>query len=1504
LINNGSTLRITGGDQFWFTSKTFSFDSNGGGVLDTSSGMNVVIGWPTITTGGGAQDSIIGSSGFNLNNGSATFNVSRGSDATSDLLVTTWLWNGGVVIKNGTGILSFNGGNTYSGTTTINSGTLMIGGAGTLGSSGIYNYAIPMANGASFVYASSAAQTIGGAISGNGSLTKTGSGTLTLSGANTYTGATSISNGAVIVGSSGTIVGSLNVTIAAGTQLTISNTGNVINNAAAVFLDGTMNLGSGVNETVGGLCFGTVFQAPGTWGSSSSAATHTDDTHFAAGSTGVLTVAQPQALVTAFSFAGFPTVISSTNMTCVVPLNTDVTTLAPTYTLSVGATCTKASGSTQNFTTPQTYTVISSDSLVTNVYRVTVNSLQTPVANGLALCLDASQLAGLSDGAQVDTWTDMSGLANNALRQAGTPKYVASGLNGLPVVRFNTAAKTGDNFRFTRISTIRTVFWVLKEISAATDQGFLLGDESAYHFHRGGTKNMIWAATDSSANIRNGTTRLMGTAVNGTSTPLPSDTFRLISVVTTDNVQANQVTLDRNITTRNWCGDIAEILIYNRALSSNEEASVGGYLANKYGLTTTYPLVPEAKILTFSLLGSPAVITGSNIVCTVPYSTALTNLAPAYTISFQATCVPASGATNDFTSPLAYTVVSSDSLTTNVYSVTVVKAPADSAKAMLTFGGTPGLPGIITGASIAWTVPWGTDVSNLAPAYTVSPLAAGSPASGVPNDFTAPATYTVTAEDGSSTNYTATVTVLGGLQVKTYDSTYGPTYLNPIANLMAVTPSGITTQGIDIAYANNTFVSSFPGLTANDTLSLLWEGWFDVSKNGQGAYTFGTMSDDGSVVYLDLNGDGDFSDAGELIVDNNRDQAANAATGTVTLNMDSVRIAIGFYQGSGGNEMSARFKKGSGLAYASLDPVNSISGCFSAAQPAHSLSVATLWGLGLPGLPSDIKGTNIVWLLPYGTDVTTLSPTYIMNAGSTGVPASGTMNDFTSPVAYTVISADMTVTNVYAVAVTVLPENPVIYVNTQARGTADGLSWANATSLTNALTLVNPALKLDVLWLAQGTYANPAGMIVEGGTTYSYLTDKAVTLYGGFTNGMATLTQRNWTNYPATLSGEAARGVMAVKASNVRLDGLTVVNGVAANGGGIYKPNGYTNLVVANCRLNGNRCLTAGGGAYFYGGTVTLTNCWFEENHPDENRNRIGNAIYTTLADLTMIGCTFTNNSSNYNMRDGRASCMVADSGALTVRNSLFSNNKYAQQNTGGGAAHLTGNLNAVFENCQFSGNGGDGSAQGPGAVFHMNINSGYAVMVDRCAFVANAIARPTTVGGAIYKEGNGALNVESCTFFTNAVTGAATGGALYVNGGAVTLRNSILWGNVAEGGGSEIMLASGSMTVSYSDLTGTNGTYVAGAVTFSEVMTADPLFAGGLDVHLKGIGGRWNPATGSWTNDAVDSPCIDAGDPASSYALEPSFSTNKRINMGAYGNTPYASYAKLAPKGTMIIFR
>lgn len=78
-------------------------------------------------------------------------------------------------------------------------------------------------------------------------------------------------------------------------------------------------------------------------------------------------------------------------------------------------------------------------------------------------------------------------------------------------------------------------------------------------------------------------------------------------------------------------------------------------------------------------------------------------------------------------------------------------------------------------------------------------------------------------------------------------------------------------------------------------------------------------------------------------------------------------------------------------------------------------------------------------------------------------------------------------------------------------------------------------------------------------------------------------------------------------------------------------------------------------------------------------------------------------------------------------------------------------------------------------------------------------------------------------------------------------------------------------------------------AATYSNRAIGEPLFANAAngDYHLKSAAGRWNGS--AWVTDAVSSPAIDAGDPASAYAREPA-PNGGRINLGCYGNTAEAS--------------
>lgn len=168
-------------------------------------------------------------------------------------------------------------------------------------------------------------------------------------------------------------------------------------------------------------------------------------------------------------------------------------------------------------------------------------------------------------------------------------------------------------------------------------------------------------------------------------------------------------------------------------------------------LTSFAFLAADNGVLTADVSG---VVSGAAVTVTVPTGTAVTRLVPALTHT-GATVSPASGAPQDFSAPVAYTVMAADG-STRAYLVSVTVAPS-SAKDLTRFQ-VLGVDGAITGASIALTLPAGTAVTSLVP--TIEHTGASvSPPSGVAHDFSAPSTYTVTAADGSTRAYTVSVAV-------------------------------------------------------------------------------------------------------------------------------------------------------------------------------------------------------------------------------------------------------------------------------------------------------------------------------------------------------------------------------------------------------------------------------------------------------------------------------------------------------------------------------------------------------------------------------------------------------------------------------------------------------------------------------------------------------------------------------------------------------------------------
>ena len=205
-----------------------------------------------------------------------------------------------------------------------------------------------------------------------------------------------------------------------------------------------------------------------------------------------------------------------------------------------------------------------------------------------------------------------------------------------------------------------------------------------------------------------------------------------------------------------WNGKMDEAFVFGRALSLAEVQSLYTNDPN------TAPVVPTSVVATPVSSGTVSVSWAADTNATsrsVSVFNTATSVEQVFTTS-AATAYSVTGLTNG--TLYNFKVLATNALGSSAYSSVVSATPAlSTAKDILTFV-IPSKPdGVISGTNISVIVPFGTDVTNLAPTYTVSAFALedASFPSGTSRDFSGPQTYTITAEDTTTTQtYTVTVT--------------------------------------------------------------------------------------------------------------------------------------------------------------------------------------------------------------------------------------------------------------------------------------------------------------------------------------------------------------------------------------------------------------------------------------------------------------------------------------------------------------------------------------------------------------------------------------------------------------------------------------------------------------------------------------------------------------------------------------------------------------------------
>jgi len=677
------SLRFNDNDtDFMMNGSSIASTATGPQILDVRTGNNGNGDRESVTFNAGIPD-VGDSSALSLN---VTFGTQTGSQSWVNLpFVNTF--SGPISLIRGNNVTSAY--LTIGGTLTRNNGTTYT--AGTL-NSGNYAGNIALGNYTILNYASSADQILSGVISGTGAVQKTGNtgtSTLTLSGANTYHGNTTVNNGTLVLadttgGLTFYVTDSATNKVTGSGTATLNGTFNIDTSAVVASPIASWTLVDVANKT-----YGPDFNVAGF---SNSGGVWTNVTGFATWTftqaTGVLSV-NTLATITAFGITGHAGVIvqgAPGTISLSVPYGTDLSTLAPTFTVTSGTVTANgnavSSGSAPtpafSVTNPATYTA--TDGSAVSTYVVTVTVAPAPPAGmgvdaGLVAWYDASQLSGLSNGNSVDTWADLSGYGHKASRTTGTMTYATSQVNGLPTVQFRNQAYaniTGTLFA-------KEQYMVFKSPSGDSyngDWGAVLGDVTDQHGYMMGNGTNFWGGNYPAAVSQNGTVLAspwnitnMGTfliaKIDGAYPDTNPRSYSLGNAYGNGSPQYHNVNLD-----------VAEVIAYDHVLTAEQELALGAYLTVKYNITaSTYPIGPQATITSFTFpTYGDAAITGTAITKFVPNGTAVTALAPTFTLSAGATCVPVSGSTHNFSSPVHYVVTASDN-TTKDYTVTVTVLP-------------------------------------------------------------------------------------------------------------------------------------------------------------------------------------------------------------------------------------------------------------------------------------------------------------------------------------------------------------------------------------------------------------------------------------------------------------------------------------------------------------------------------------------------------------------------------------------------------------------------------------------------------------------------------------------------------------------------------------------------------------------------------------------------------------------------------------------------------------
>ena len=211
---------------------------------------------------------------------------------------------------------------------------------------------------------------------------------------------------------------------------------------------------------------------------------------------------------------------------------------------------------------------------------------------GLHLWLRADTGIVLASGSQIARWLDQSGNGRNASMATVTrqPSLVGGAINGRPVVRFFGAQSLALEVNST--PTRFSAFVVGKNSMPSESFSMILGAGGSTPNHQLRWENgsqALFVTNNAGTVITSpiGNTRVyhaLSTRYDGATITFYRDGNAMSSSAYTTSVPWTIAQVGAWFSSNFLVGDLAEVIIYDRALSETERASVNAYLRSKYNL--------------------------------------------------------------------------------------------------------------------------------------------------------------------------------------------------------------------------------------------------------------------------------------------------------------------------------------------------------------------------------------------------------------------------------------------------------------------------------------------------------------------------------------------------------------------------------------------------------------------------------------------------------------------------------------------------------------------------------------------------------------------------------------------------------------------------------------------------------------------------------------------------------------------------------------------------------